>query len=114
MNSPQPDMPPGVRAALLDRSQRAGPPLLGLGTNPPVHPNDLRIDGTANEVVLTFALITGGSGEAGQMVQEVARIVMSWPMLESLVQSGANILEQAKGFRVQELRRQLSVLDGNT
>jgi hypothetical protein len=106
MNSLPPDLPPGVRAAMLDKQQ--GPTLIGAGANPPVHPNDVRIDATSQEVVMTFALVTG---DTPRVAQEVARLVLTWPMLESLVASVGEILEQGREHRIEALKRQLRQLD---
>ncbi len=107
---PMTELPSGVRAALLDRQRQQPSRLLNGGQCPPIYPNDVKLDATANEVVATFALTSGGSNGEPRVTQEVARLVFSWTMLDQLTAAGASLLRQAIDFRIENARQLMDTL----
>jgi hypothetical protein len=99
-----------MRAALLDKQPvRSG--AVNSGQVLPVHANNMRVDATAEEVVLSFELVLGGGSPAQpQVSQEVARLALSYHFVEQMITTVVQLLGQAHPIRVASLQAQLQEL----
>lgn len=93
-------------AAMLDKPVANQAPLRD--GQLPVHANDLRVDATNAEVVLTWLLTTGGGSSGSRPeTREVGRTVISWPFFDGVLQTLVSVAQQAMPTRVEAARAML-------
>lgn len=109
-NHPALDLPPGVGAALLDKNNQ-GPQVVNPGDELAVFANDVTFNATANEVVITFACRWGGgSHDDPPVVQEVARVAMTWAGFDVLTESVNRVSVQTMEFRTKAAEEMTQML----
>lgn len=104
IGTPYPPLPRELSDAL---KAIPGPIMLHQGQTP-IHPNEVQITANENEVILTYALVSGeGTLASPRVVQEVCKLVMSWSMLEMQHRIQGRLLVQSVEMREEALEKAL-------
>lgn len=96
-----------IDVPLLDRKPQGikviGPPAVGVAAN------DVKVEATSNEVIVTFALAYSRQGDL--VAQEQSKVVLSWAGMEVLATTAMRAISGSVQFRLEGLREKTAELE---